>query len=192
MSVKSQERKKKYAKTTLKYRKMGSGFNNSDDSRIRKVAIEMVESEGTKPLGKIMIENGYSEAYAKNPQKLTRTKAWENAMEGFIPLERIAKKLSDKLEAKTTVIRRMKNGEDKVIKVDNDNIQIKALELALKTRGLINKKQGGMEGATKGFSLVDLARSAVELNDQIEERAKQREEYKNMHKESGVIDLSKV
>jgi len=192
MSKKSEERKKKYSKITLKNRKRV--YNNGKGvyglERAKKVFTKMSETGGLKPLGEIMLEVGYSESYSKKPQKLVNSKNWQDVSDQYFPLDVLGRKLKDKLNAKTTIIKRVQGGDDEAIEIDNDTIQIKALELAFKTRGLINKKAEGGEVASKGFSLVDLAKSAIELNDQIEERAKKRADEKIDN--TKVIDLKSM
>jgi len=49
--------------------------------KVKKVIKEMVENGGS--LGNAIRKTGYSEAYAKNPQKITKTKIWDDFIEGI-------------------------------------------------------------------------------------------------------------
>lgn len=70
-----------------------------------------------KSLGEAMREIGYSESYADNPQRLTRTTGWQELTEQLLPDEPLLNRLK------------------KVINNKNDNVAIKGLDTAFKVKG---------------------------------------------------------
>ncbi len=56
-------------------------IKNLKTSRVRKVIKKVVENRGKVSVSKAMKEAGFSDAYAKNPQQLIRTKTWQEIME---------------------------------------------------------------------------------------------------------------
>lgn len=55
----------------------------------KRVAALMLENGGS--VSKAMRDAGYSEAYSKNPQKMKKTKAWNDLMEEYFPDNELAK-----------------------------------------------------------------------------------------------------
>lgn len=70
------------------------------DTRVKKVAELVVASGGKKSLRKAIKEAGYSDAYAKNSHKITKTKTWAEIMDRYFPDEKIAKTHNKLLNAK--------------------------------------------------------------------------------------------
>lgn len=92
--------------------------------QIKKVIQKMVENGG-KSVSKAMLEVGYSPAYAKNPQKLTNTKIYQDLISVYLPDEELIKKHRELLGANK--IRRflfpiIKKGEKKS-ELTNDEIR---------------------------------------------------------------------
>jgi len=96
------------------------------------VASKLVENGGN--VGKAMIDAGYSPATAKTPQKLTKSKGWQEIMDEMFPNELLLKKHKELLNAKKLVIDHW-NGKTEIIKMI-DNVAVgKALDLAYKIKG---------------------------------------------------------
>ena len=73
--------------------------------------------EGAGSVSQAMREAGYPEGTAKNPQQLTRSKAWKDLMEEYLP--------DDVLATKHRVL----------LDHDEGNVQTKALDMAYKLKG---------------------------------------------------------
>jgi len=131
------------------------------------VASKMVENGGI--LGKAMIEAGYSKAMARNPYKLTRSKGWLEATENLLLDERLAMvhrellnsvkintvmfpaMASDKeicsiiessSEARVISIKKMVGRKICLFTTPDHQIQLRAVELAYKVKGLLDNSRG--------------------------------------------------
>lgn len=62
------------------------------------VASKLAENGGN--IGRAMIAAGYSKATAKTPQKLTRSKGWQQLVDKFLPDAKLLKVHSELLENK--------------------------------------------------------------------------------------------
>jgi len=89
----------------------------------QKRAIERAVENGGN-VSRAMIEAGYSPATAKNPDKLTSSKAWAELMEAYLPDDLILKALREDIEAKP------KN-------------RVQELQLASKLKGKLQDGNGG-------------------------------------------------
>ncbi|MDD4601614.1 MAG: hypothetical protein PHQ46_11280 [Negativicutes bacterium] len=69
-------------------------------ARAKKTAKIIAENGGNKPISQAMKEAGFSDAYAKNPQKLTRTKSWKDIMDKYLPDEKLGRIHKKLLESK--------------------------------------------------------------------------------------------
>ena|SRR3990167_5795690 len=65
--------------------------------KAKRAFIKMVENGGN--VGKAMIDAGYSKAMAKNPQKLTNSKGWEELKAEFLPDDLLLKTHLEGLQA---------------------------------------------------------------------------------------------
>ena len=63
---------------------------NGRKVRIKAVAEKVLAGKDGKSVGAAMREVGYSENYADNPQKLTKSKTWKELMKEFLPDDLIA------------------------------------------------------------------------------------------------------
>lgn len=103
--------------------------------RQKKLAKAIVENRG-KPIGKLIKEAGYSEAYSTNPNQLMKTKSWQQLMEEYLPDDLIAEKHQALLNKKEQII--VRNGkESEVIVTDEiDANAVKAgVDMAYKIKG---------------------------------------------------------
>jgi hypothetical protein len=64
----------------------------------RKAIQNAVENGGN--ISRAMIDAGYSPATAKNPSKLTQSKAWQELMEAYLPDDTLLRALADDIEKK--------------------------------------------------------------------------------------------
>jgi hypothetical protein len=92
-------------------------------------------------VSKAMKQAGYSPAMVKNPQSLTRSKGWQEAMEqaGITP-GRLMKKLNKGLDAKKTIT---SLSGDIISREEDYAIQHKYLDTALKVAGAYQNTEGG-------------------------------------------------
>lgn len=67
---------------------------NKDNIRIKQTIQKMVANGGKSgSLAQAMRDAGYSESYARNPQKIKQTKAWKAVMQELLPDEELILKL---------------------------------------------------------------------------------------------------
>ena len=120
----------------------------------QKKTLENLAGNGGK-LGPAMREAGYSEDYVNNPQKLAKTKTWEELLEQYLPDDKLARKIDEGLEA--TRIQTSPTEGDKVVK-DFAVIQ-RYVETALKVKGkIVAKNDFTSNGKTlKGLVQVETA-----------------------------------
>lgn len=67
--------------------------------RQKKLAKKLIENGG-KSVSATMLEVGYTEGYAHNPQKITQKKSWAELMEQYLPDDLIAERHHALLEKK--------------------------------------------------------------------------------------------
>lgn len=101
------------------------------------VAKNLLENVG-KPIGKAMLEAGYSPAMAKNPDHLTKSKGWAELMEQYLPDDKVLKVVNDAFEANKVI---SSHSEPDYMTPDHPT-RLKAAELSSKLKGkLIDKSQ---------------------------------------------------
>lgn len=109
------------------------------------VAKDLLENVG-KPIGQAMRDAGYSEATAKNPDHMTKTKGWAELMEEAFPDDLLTKVHTEGLGAmKQLSVRGGKDANaasDDFIEVEDYAIRHKYLETAYKIKGkMVDKAQ---------------------------------------------------
>lgn len=106
------------------------------------VAKDLLENVG-KPMGKAMLDAGYSPATAKNPDHLTESKGWQDLMERYLPDDLVLEAHQAGLEATktsnaaillTTDGKTIKAEEQGLIEVPDHPTRLKAVELAYKVK----------------------------------------------------------
>ena len=103
----------------------------------KKVFEKIIENHGN--ISKSMREVGYTDATAKNPSNLTKSDAWAELMEKYIPDDKLQKVLDEGLEA-NRVISAMNTGKQAdgatadFIDVPDHAVRHKFLETALKLK----------------------------------------------------------
>ena len=101
--------------------------------RMIKTAQALV-ANGGKSVADAARQAGYSEAIARNPQKITKTKSWQALMEEYLPQDLIAQKHRELLDAEDIVF--IPRGNKILEKKRPDNAARKgAIEMAHKLRG---------------------------------------------------------
>lgn len=137
--------------------------NKKNNLRAENTIQKMVANGGkTRSLAQSMREAGYSESYARNPQKIKRTQAWKEYLQEFIPDESIANthrglieakklnrldlpaSLNDKdikdlmvsIDKEIVNIVRNKKGVQVIFSEPDFSIRIRAVDLAYKVKGL--------------------------------------------------------
>ena len=86
-------------------------------------------------IGKAMIENGYSPATAKTPQKLPETKSWEQLLEEYLPDDLLTKTAQEGLKA--TQVKTSFTEPDKTI--PDYSVRQRYLETTLKMKKKIGE-----------------------------------------------------
>ena len=89
--------------------------------RQKMLAKNLSESIG-KPMGRAMLEVGYSKEYSENPQQLTNTKSWQQLLEEYLPDSLLAEKHHELL-----------NKQDKFGEVDSIAVP-RGLDMAYKLK----------------------------------------------------------
>lgn len=143
---KKSEKKRKYTKPTVA-------------ERHKKVAKKVIENGGS--VAQAMREEGYSEAYVKNPHKLTRSKTWQELLQEYIPQEALAQKHGELLEATTKlhkIVGRDSKGnpEYDFIDVPDNTTQTRALDMGYKLHGSYAPKHLVFESKYQGMSDAEL------------------------------------
>lgn len=64
--------------------------------RQKNLAKLLVEDGGKTPIKRLMLKAGYSEAYAKNSQKLKKTLSWQDLMEKNLPDDLLSQKHNER------------------------------------------------------------------------------------------------
>lgn len=112
------------------------------NTRQKLLAKKLIENGGN--VSKSMVEVGYSKAYAKNPQKITNTKSWEELMEQYLPDEKLQQVHEEGLEATRTISAYSGKGADSTtndfIDVPDFAVRKQYLELAYKIKSKIKDK----------------------------------------------------
>ena len=136
----------------------------------REAFVNTVENGGN--MSQAMKDAGYSDAMAKNPQKLTRTKVWKQLRDEYFPEELLADVHKRGLNAKKSVLKWgeveeiQEDGSVKIVnkrvlvEVDDLAIQHRYLDTAYKVRGMY-PKEPKVEINTPSFSLADLAHKST-------------------------------
>lgn len=73
------------------------------DPRKEKAIKILVENNG-KSVSAAMREAGYSDNYAKNPQSLTKTEAWEKLMEQHFPDSKLARRHEELIDSQNELV----------------------------------------------------------------------------------------
>ena len=103
----------------------------------RKTAEDLLENVG-KPIGKAMLDNGYSKSTSENPDHLTKSKGWNELMDKYLSDDFLAEKhkeLLNKKEVKTKFDH--ETGEFEAIPTGELDVQAvsKGLDMAYKLKG---------------------------------------------------------
>lgn len=108
------------------------------------VAKDLLENVG-KPVGKAMLDAGYTKTMAKNPDHLTKSKGWKELMEQYLPDSKLLQVHSDGLDA-TRVIsavntnKEATGGTTDFIEVPDHAVRAKYLELGYKVKNKFEDK----------------------------------------------------
>lgn len=104
--------------------------------RQRRLSKLIAEDGGKSPIGKLMKRAGYSDEYATNPQKLRKTKSWQQLMEQYIPDDLLARKHKELLNKQEVVVIGKKGERETVMTgVPDANAVGKGLDMAYKLKG---------------------------------------------------------
>lgn len=99
----------------------------------------LVETRGN--VSKAMVLAGYSPISAKNPSNLTKSVAFSDLLERYLPEKRLLTKHREFLEAKR-ITRTYQRGDLKEITEETDPNAVRALDMAYKLKGKY-KTEGG-------------------------------------------------
>lgn len=88
-----------------------------------------------------MLSVGYSASMAKNPERLTKTKTFQDLMEKYLPEKNLMKKHKEFLNSKR-IIKTYQRGDLKEVTEETDPNAVKALDMAYKLKGKYADKVG--------------------------------------------------
>ena len=93
-----------------------------------------------KPLGQAMLDAGYTKETSETPKNLTTSKAWREAMDEYLPDDKLFERHREALDAVKVISARITNKEadidtDDFIEVPDHPTRLKAVELGYKTKG---------------------------------------------------------
>lgn len=132
--------------------------------RQKKVLKKILENRGTS-MSKAMKEAGYSDAYAKNPDQLAKTKTWQEVVEETFSDETLMEKHKELLEAKKPVFLK---GMPLNISIPDYDIQVKALDMSYKIKGSYAPEKhqvvNPFEGLDDDELDAEIAKKEAELN----------------------------
>jgi len=125
----------------------------------KKLIKRIVENRGKqkKSIGRLMVEVGYSPAYAKNPEQLRGTKTWQELMEFYLSDKEISKKHFELLNASAIQHYVFSKIKDKGSKRRRflDNKTIKAIVESVPGCKLIYVKRDDYTGSMAFFQAPD-------------------------------------
>jgi len=111
-----------------------SSPNIKQNIRQKKVAIDVVVNGSSMAVA--MKKAGYSKAYSTHPEKLTRTRSWQELIEEYLPDSLLTKKHNELLNKKEQIV--VRNGKESEIIV-TDEIDVNAVkagvEMGYKLKG---------------------------------------------------------
>lgn len=117
--------------------------------RQRKAIKNVVENGGN--VSRAMINAGYDSTTAKNPKKLTESKAWIQLMDDHIPDDQLLIKHKEALEAVKQIGAQIlidKDGKaitkenEGMIEVPDQIVRLKAVELGYRVKGKLRPEEG--------------------------------------------------
>lgn len=85
--------------------------------------VENIRNGNKKPMGQILKEAGYSESVSKHPDRVTRSKSWQQLTEKYLPDKKLLKVHKELLENKDW--RARDAGLDKAYKVKGKYVDTK-------------------------------------------------------------------
>lgn len=141
----------------------------SPSIRQKLVAEKMVANGGS--MKKAMKEAGYSDAYAKNPQKLVETDTWDQLLDKVLSDDKLATVADEGLGAMKIVSAKIvgataNENTDDFIEVPDFPTRQKYLETALKMRGKIIAKT---DLTTKGEKITTFTVATKEAKESLEQ-----------------------
>jgi len=102
----------------------------------QKDTVKKLIENGGKSVSGAMRKAGFSDAYAKNPNKLIESKGWNELMEKYFPDKDIAKAVKGLIKAKTQVRILDRKGKFKNVRNVPDHLAVsKGVEFACKLKG---------------------------------------------------------
>lgn len=113
--------------------------NKQQNAAKKKVALTIANGGKEPKISTVMREVGYSEATIHTPSKLTGTDGWLEALDKYLPDEKILRKHDEALEATKTISAKIvgmdaNEGTDDFIEVPDHPTRLKAVELAYKVK----------------------------------------------------------
>ena len=112
------------------------------------VAKDLTENLG-KPIGQAMLDAGYKPSVEKSPQLITQSKAWREAMDEYLPDDKLFERHREALDATKVISARITNKDadidtDDFIEVPDHPTRLKAVELGYKTKGYAVDPSAGL------------------------------------------------
>ena len=136
-------------------------------STIKQQIVERKLSENLgKPLGKIMLEAGYSLSTSKTPKNLTNSKAWPEMLEKKLPDKKLLKRHNELLDKKESIAIG-KVGEREVLQTDQPDATAVArgLDMAYKLK---NKYPVDKPSGDTNVAVINVIKFGQEKKEQVE------------------------
>ncbi len=132
--------------------------------RAAKIKLEHPEM----PMGRVMVEAGYSKTSSISPKKLTERDGWAELMEKYLPDEHLGEKHREFLDS-SRVVRIFVKGELTSEVSETDPSAVKALDIAYKIKGRYKEADKYIDQRSINiFISPEKARRIIELNDTVE------------------------
>lgn len=132
----------------------------SPSIRQKKVMEKLAVNGGS--MKSAMLEAGYSEEYASNPQKLIKTKTWEELLDEYLPDDLLTKVALEGLFAKRIQTSPTEGDRE----VEDYAVRQRYLETSLKMKGKIIDKK---DLTTKGEKITTFTVATKEAKESLEQ-----------------------
>ena len=121
----------------------------ASEIKVKEAFKNALENGGS--VSRAMRDAGFSPATSKNPQKLTKTKAWQALTQKYLPDKHLAEKHREFLDSKR-IIRTIKKGDIETEISETDRNAVQALDMAYKL-----KRRYGEEGIGDKTLIINIS-----------------------------------
>jgi len=126
-----------------------------DSLRQKTLAKLIVENHGKSPIGKLMIQAGYTKAYSTNPKELKKTLNWQQLMDKYLPDDLLTKKHQALLNKREFIVVGKKGDREVLPTGEVDAYAVsQGLALAYKVKDKNPIERHKVDGTIKTINIV--------------------------------------